>query len=190
MDLGTYLSLYAPALDWMVQNFSAIATDIQLEEFLAQCKDKKNNSLLLMTILHSFRPEFITAHATELVAILSDTNSEGISKGALFRQLGNILSLFPPPLEQRVNVFNEAWKTVNTITNVSDFVSCVELWSPFIASNFDLETVNKFFGDVLARVIIKRAFERYYNELQGIIDKTVSNVKDFQGLLSMVRIIY
>lgn len=170
----------------MVQNFSAIATDVQLEEFLVQCKEKKNNSLLLMTILHSFRPEFITSRAIEFVLILSDTNNEGITKGALFRQLGNIFSLFPPPIEQRVNVFNEAWKTVNTITNVSDYMTCVELWAPFIASSFDIATVNKFFGDILVRVTNKRAFERFYNELQGVVDKTVDNVTDFQGLLSMV----
>lgn len=174
----------------MVQNVSAIATDVQLEEFLMQCKEKKNNSLLLMTILHSFRPEFITTRAIECVLILSDTNNnEGISKGALFRQLGNIFSLFPPPIEQRVKVFNEAWKTVNTITNINDYVACVELWSPFIASSFDIETIDKFFGEILVRVTLKRAFERFYNELQGLVDKTVENVKDFQGLLSMVSII-
>lgn len=171
----------------MIQNFSCLATDIELEEFLTHCKEKKNNSLLLLTILHSLRPEFITARALEFVMVLADTNSEGITKGSLFRQLGNILSLFPPPIEQRVNVFKEAWKTVNTITNVSDYIACVELWSPFIASSFDIATVNKFFGDILIRVTLKRAFERFYNELQGIVDKTVSNVKDFQGLLSMVR---
>lgn len=186
IDLSLYLSLYNPALDWIIQNYSALATDVQLEEFLSQCKEKKNNSLLLLTILHSLRPEFITARAVEFVIILSETNSEGITKGALFRQLGNILSLFPPPLEQRVQVFNEAWKTVNTLTNVSDYVSCVELWSPFIASSFDVSTINQFFGDILVRVTLKRAFERYYNELQGVVDKTVSSVKDFQGLLSMV----
>lgn len=185
--MGIYLSLYSPALDWMVQNLSSTATDIQLEDFLAQCKDKKNNSLLIMTILHSFRPEFIAARAMEFVMILADTCNEGITKGALFRQFGNIISLFPPPVDQRSIVLNEAWKTINTITNARDYVSCVELWSQFIASNFGIETLNKFFGDVLARVTPKRAFELLYSEMQGIMDKTVTNVRDFYGLLNMVN---
>lgn len=171
----------------MVQNLSLTATDVQLEDFLTQCKDKKNNSLLMMTILHSFRPEFVTARAMEFVMTLADTSSEGITKGALFRQLGNIISLFPPPIDQRPIVLNEAWKTINTITNAGDYVACVELWSQFIAANFNIETVNKFFGDVLARVTPRRAFEMLYNELQGIMDKTVTNVRDFYGLLNMVR---
>lgn len=174
----------------MVQNLSLTATDIQLEDFLAQCKDKKNNSLLMMTILHSFRPEFITARAMEFVMILAETSNEGITKGALFRQLGNIISLFPPPVDQRAIVLNEAWKTINTITNAGDYVSCVELWSQFIASNFGIDTINKFFGDVLSRVTPRRAFEMLYGELQGIMDKTVTNVRDFYGLLNMVSFKY
>jgi hypothetical protein len=170
----------------MMQNFSSFATDIQLDDFLNNCKDKKNNSLLLLTILHSFRPEFITSRAIEFVNILADTSNEGITKGSLFRQLGNIISLFPPPPEQRQSVLNEAWKTINTITNVGDYVSCVELWSQFIAGNFNVDVINKFFGDILVRVTPKRAFEGYYTELQGVVDKTVANVRDFHGLLSMV----
>ncbi|CRK98610.1 CLUMA_CG011946, isoform A [Clunio marinus] len=185
MSLSVYLSLYTPALDWIVQNFSSNASDITLEDILNQCSEKKNNSLLLMTILHSFRPEFLSFHSIELVGILADATNEGISRGALFRQLGNILSLFPPPLDQRLMVLNEAWKTINTITNISDYISCVELWSQYVAANFDTEIINKFLGDILIRVTQKRAFERYYAELQGIVDKIVTNVRDFEGLMVM-----
>lgn len=188
VDISLYLSLYSPALDWIVQNVTSHANDIQLEELLIQCKEKKNNSLLLLTLMHSFRPEFISLRAVEIVSILADANSEGITKGTLFRQLGNIVSLFPPPVDQRVAVFNEAWKTVNTITNIGDYMSCIELWSQYIASNFDTSTIDQFFGEIISRVTPRRAFERHYIELQGIVDKVVSNVKDFHGFLNMVKI--
>lgn len=187
VDFSVYFSLYAPALDFIVQNYAANANDLQLQEFLDQCKDKKNNALLLLTILHSFRPEFISLRGIEIAIVLGDTNNEGITKGILFRQLGNILSMFPPPVDKKVQIFNEAWKSVNAITNVGDYISCVEMWSQYIATNFDINTINSFFGEILTRVLQKRAFERFYNELQGIMDKTVSNVTDFHGLLNMVR---
>lgn len=186
IDLSVYLSLYNPALDWIVQNFSSTAGDIVLEDLLNQCREKKNNSLLLITLLHSFRPEFISTRSLTIVEILADSNSDGVTRGTLFRQLGNILSLFPPPFEQRLMVLNEAWKTISTITNVSDYVSCVELWAQYVSANFDSSIVNKFLGDILTRVGIKRAFERHYTELQGLIDKIVSNIQDFEGLMAMV----
>lgn len=186
IDLTVYLSLYNPTLDFIVQNFASFASDVMLEDLLNQCSDKKNNSLLLITLMHSFRPEFIAVRSLDLVAILADSNNEGITRGALFRQLGNILSLFPPPLDQRLMVLNEAWKTINTITNVADYVSCVELWSQYVAAHFDSSIVNKFLGDILARVTQKRAFEKHYAELQGMVDKLVTNIVDFEGLLAMV----
>lgn len=184
--MTVYLSLYNPALDFIVQNFASTASDVLLEELLNQCSDKKNNSLLLITLMHSFRPEFIAARSLDLVSILADSNNEGITRGALFRQLGNILSLFPPPLEQRLMVLNEAWKTINTITNIADYVSCVELWSQYVAANFDSSIVNKFLGDILVRVTQKRAFEKHYAELQGIVEKVVTHIVDFEGLMAMV----
>lgn len=139
-----------------------------------------------MTIMTSFRPEFLSLRSLDLVSILADANCEGVTRGTLFRQLGNILSLFPPPLEQRLMVLNEAWKTINTITNIADYISCVELWSQYVSANFDSSIVNKFLGDILIRVTLKRAFEKHYAELQGLIDKVVSNTQDFEGLMALV----
>jgi hypothetical protein len=173
----------------LLQNFSSTASDVVLEDFLHQCKEKKNNSLLLVTVMQSFRPEFISAVSLEMVNILAEADNEGITRGNLFRQFGNIVSLFPPPIEQRLMVLNEAWKTINTITNVIDYVSCVELWSKYVSENFDCEIVNKFLGDILIRVGQKRAFERHYVELQGLVDKMISSTKDFEGLLTIVSVI-
>ena len=170
-----------------MQNISSTASDVLLEDLLNQCREKKNNSLLLITAMHSFRPEFLALRSLELVSILAEANSEGITRGTLFRQLGNILSLFPPPTEQRFMVLNEAWKTINTITDVADYVSCVELWSQYVAAHFDSSIVNKFLGDILIRVTLKRAFEKHYGELQGIVDKIITNIRDFEGLMAMVR---
>lgn len=136
--------------------------------------------------MNSFRPEFLAHRSLDLVSILADSNYEGITRGALFRQLGNILSLFPPPIDQQLMVLNEAWKTINTITNIADYVSCVELWSQYVSANFDSAIVNKFLGDILIRVVQKRAFEKHYAELQGVVDKVVANIKDFEGLMAMV----
>lgn len=187
IDLTIYLSLYNPALDWTMQNISSIASDVLLEDLLNQCREKKNNSLLLITAMHSFRPEFLALRSLELVNILAEANSEGITRGTLFRQLGNILSLFPPPVELRFMVLNEAWKTINTITDVADYISCVELWSQYVAAHFDSSIVNKFLADILVRVTQKRAFEKHYAELQGVVDKVVTNIRDFEGLMAMVR---
>ena len=180
------MSLYSPALDWVIQHLTLNASDIFLEEIKSLAQDKKNNALLLMTILQSFRSDFIATHALDFVAILSVTNNDGITRGSLFRLLGNSLSVQPPPLEHRLMVLNEAWKSINTLTNVAEYVNCVEMWTEFVVNNFDLKILNKFLSDVLTHVQRKRAFEQHYQELQSIVDKIVSNTKDFDELFTMV----
>lgn len=174
-----------------MQNLILNASDVFLEEVKSLAQDKKNNALLLMTILQAFRPEFIATHALELVAILSTTNNDGITRGSLFRLLGISLGSHPPVPELRLIVLNEAWKTINTLTNVAEYINCVEMWTEFVVKNFDLKILNKFLSDVLTHVQRKRAFENHYQELQSIVDKIVSNTKDFDELLTMVSdIIY
>lgn len=42
IDMAGYLSLYTPALDWMMQALAGQGSDILLDEILMQCQEKKN----------------------------------------------------------------------------------------------------------------------------------------------------
>lgn len=41
LDLGGYLTLYTPALDWLMQAASG-GSDALLDEILSRCQEKKN----------------------------------------------------------------------------------------------------------------------------------------------------
>lgn len=80
MDLSTYLTLYTPALDWILQGVAANAPEKLLVEVLAQCKEKCNNSaLLLNTIMAAFKPSYIAARALQFVELMSACDEEGES---------------------------------------------------------------------------------------------------------------
>lgn len=42
IDMSGYLSLYTPALDWMMEALADRASDVLLDEILMQCQEKKN----------------------------------------------------------------------------------------------------------------------------------------------------
>lgn len=52
MDLNGYLTLYTPALDWLMQSTSS-GSDVLLDEILTRCQEKKNKWTELRTI---YRP--------------------------------------------------------------------------------------------------------------------------------------
>lgn len=80
VDLSTYLTLYTPALDWILQGVAANAPEKLLVEVLARCKEKCNNStLLLNTIMAAFKPSYIAARALHFIELASACDEEGES---------------------------------------------------------------------------------------------------------------
>ncbi|KAJ6635685.1 VPS35 endosomal protein sorting factor-like [Pseudolycoriella hygida] len=182
MDLAGYLTLYTPSLDWLMQATSN-GSDVLLDEILTRCQEKKNNGLLLNSIMTSFKPNFIANRAEKFVTIISNSATEGVTKAQLFRSLGLCLSQCPPPIDQRLSVLTGSWKTIKTLTHVAEYISCVEPWAQYTAMNFNLHEVNNFLGDVLSRLNQNRAFENHYAEMHSIVDKVVTYAKSFEGLL-------
>lgn len=185
MDLSSYLSLYTPALEWNMQKLVYQVPDEKLEEVKFLCEDKKNNAILLQTILNTFRHDFIKLKANDFVLLITATSGEGINKGTLFRQFGIILTDAVPASDQKLMILNDCWKNINTLTNVAEYINCVEGWTTYVARYFDLKILNKFLGDILNHIIPKRGFEEHYAELQSIVDKILEDTTDFVGLLTM-----
>ncbi|XP_055387781.1 VPS35 endosomal protein sorting factor-like [Condylostylus longicornis] len=184
IDISSYLALYGPALNWILQGFAYCSTDANADEILNTCKDKKNNGPLLYAILSSFKPEFIANRALDLVKILSNCNTEGISKGQLLRNLGVSLNRCPPPQEQRHVVYIAALNMISTFTNPAEYVSCIEMWAQYVAEHFTLQEVNTLLEDIHVRLSQNKIYENYYGQLQSIMDKIVRYSTDFEGLLT------
>jgi hypothetical protein len=80
VDMSTYLTLYTPALDWILQGVAANAPEKLLVEILAQCKEKSNNSaLLLNTIMAAFKPSYIASRALQFIELVSASEEKGKS---------------------------------------------------------------------------------------------------------------
>lgn len=133
----------------------------------------------------SFKPNFIATRALLFVNIITNSTTEGITKSHLFRLLGLCLNQCPPPSDQRVAVLNGAWKTISTLTQSAEYISCVEPWSQYISQHFSLKEINTLMGEIIAHMNINRAFENYYEDIKSIVDKIVNHTKSFEGLMTM-----
>uniref|UniRef100_A0A182NQY8 Uncharacterized protein n=1 Tax=Anopheles dirus TaxID=7168 RepID=A0A182NQY8_9DIPT len=185
ITLNGYISLYLPALDWILQGVAILTTDNQLDDILQRCKEKKNPALLLQSMMQSFRSDFIASRANHFVQILSSVSVEGLSRGQLFRLLGSILSHTPPPTEQRLSVLASAMRTISSMGNVEEFMQCAEMWAQYTSQHFGLKEVDSFLSTVLQQTTPNRVYEQHYHELQVIVDKIVSNAQDIHGILAL-----
>lgn len=187
IDHFRYLSLYTPALNWIMQGLAVRAPIDVLEAVFRKCISKKNNALLLHSMLSSFRPDFIAMHSTEFLnAVLKQEAPEDIIKFQLMKLLGASLVERSPPPDDRHAIIEGALKYITRLKSVADYMASIDTWAEFTAKHFKLKQINFILNDILSHMTPGRAFENHYPELLSVIDQIVSNVNDFEGLLTMV----
>ncbi|KAF5301140.1 hypothetical protein FQR65_LT08970 [Abscondita terminalis] len=185
MSLETYLTLYTPALDFILQAVACSAPESLLVELIDRCRNHKNNHLLLNTIMSAFKPSYIAMRAAQLLNMISENNKQDFPLYILIRTLGLSVCACPPPKEHRRHVVNTAWHSISELTNPEHYISCVEVWIEFVVQHFTFREVNIIIGDIVSHLSPNRAYEQYYNKLKCIVMSIISHMQDFEALLAM-----
>ncbi|XP_052836673.1 VPS35 endosomal protein sorting factor-like isoform X3 [Drosophila gunungcola] len=179
---SSYLQLYAPAFDYM---FLCLVHKCELhtQDMLNECKQLKNNGAILMSILSSFKSEFIATNALEFIELINASETPGISKSQLLRSLGSCVSSCAPLQEQRISFLKAAFETINKLTDPNEYINCVETWAVFVSQYFTIHEVNRLLGELNARMCLGKAYEKHYSQLQSILTRIMQNYRSIELLL-------
>ncbi|PIK41137.1 putative UPF0505 protein C16orf62 [Apostichopus japonicus] len=185
LDMPSYLHLYSPALDWLLQCIAFKAAENTLTEILGKCKKHCNNALLLNSIMSAFKPEFISRRAIEFLELIRECEEAGFPKHNLYKSLGTNLMLAAPAEQHRRGILNEVWKAVMKFQTPMEYITCAEVWVEFPCKHFSKKEVNTILNDIIKHMTPDRAFESHYLELQSVVSKILSQMHDFSILFSM-----
>ncbi|XP_066496496.1 VPS35 endosomal protein-sorting factor-like [Tiliqua scincoides] len=187
VEIPLYLTLYSPAIDWILQCLSYRAAEPLLTEMMERCKKLGQNALLLNSVMSAFRAEFIAARAMDFIGMIKECDESGFPKHLLFRSLGRNLALADPPEADRLQILNEAWKVIAKLKNPQDYINCAEIWVEYTCRHFTKREVNTVLADVIKHMTPDRAFEEAYPQLQSIIQKVITYFHDFSILFSLEK---
>ncbi|KAJ3608039.1 hypothetical protein NHX12_025089 [Muraenolepis orangiensis] len=187
VEIPEYLTLYSPAIHWILQCVAYRAPDPLLTEMMERCKKLGNNALLLNSVMWAFKAEFVAARATDFIGMIKDCDEAGFPKHLLFGSLGRSLACADPPEAERLTILNEAWKVITKIRSPQDYIHCAEIWVEFTCRHFTKREVNTILADVIKHLTPDRAFEDAYPQLQSVIQKILTYFHDFSVLFSMER---
>uniref|UniRef100_A0A4W5MB84 VPS35 endosomal protein-sorting factor-like n=1 Tax=Hucho hucho TaxID=62062 RepID=A0A4W5MB84_9TELE len=188
VEIPVYLTLYSPAIHWILQCVSYRAPEALLTEMMERCKNLGNNALLLNSVMWAFRAEFIATRATDFIGMIKDCDEAGFPKHLLFGSLGRSLACADPPEAERLPILNEAWKVITKVRSPQDYINCAEIWVEFTCRHFTKREVNTVLSDIIKHMTPDRAFEDTYPQLQSVIRKILTYFHDFSVLFSMVRL--
>ncbi|XP_006807334.1 VPS35 endosomal protein sorting factor-like isoform X2 [Neolamprologus brichardi] len=187
VEMPEYLTLYSPAISWILQCIAYRAPESLLTEMMERCKKLGNNALLLNSVMRAFRPEFVAARATDFIGMIKDCDEAGFPKHLLFGSLGRSLASADPPESERLTILNEAWKVITKVRSPQDYINCAEIWVEFTCRHFTKREVNTILADIIKHMTPDRAFEDAYPQLQSVIRKILTYFHDFSVLFSMER---
>ncbi|CAB1338037.1 unnamed protein product [Coregonus sp. 'balchen'] len=187
VEIPVYLTLYSPAIHWILQCVSYRAPEALLTEMMERCKKLGNNALLLNSVMWAFRAEFIATRATDFIGMIKDCDEAGFPKHLLFGSLGRSLACADPPEAERLPILNEAWKVITKVRSPQDYINCAEIWVEFTCRHFTKREVNTVLSDIIKHMTPDRAFEDAYPQLQSVIRKILTYFHDFSVLFSMER---
>ncbi|XP_041702348.1 VPS35 endosomal protein-sorting factor-like isoform X2 [Coregonus clupeaformis] len=187
VEIPVYLTLYSPAIHWILQCVSYRAPEPLLTEMMERCKKIGNNALLLNSVMWAFRAEFIATRATDFIGMIKDCDEAGFPKHLLFGSLGRSLACADPPEAERLPILNEAWKVITKVHSPQDYINCAEIWVEFTCRHFTKREVNTVLSDIIKHMTPDRAFEDAYAQLQSVIRKILIYFHDFSVLFSMER---
>uniref|UniRef100_A0A674N0B5 VPS35 endosomal protein-sorting factor-like n=1 Tax=Takifugu rubripes TaxID=31033 RepID=A0A674N0B5_TAKRU len=187
VEVPEYLTLYSPAINWILQCIAYRAPESLLTEMMERCKTLGNNALLLNSVMRAFRPEFVAARATDFIAMIKDCDEAGFPKHLLFGSLGRSLACADPPESERLTILNEAWKVVTKVRSPQDYINCAEIWVEFTCRHFTKREVNTILADIIKHMTPDRAFEDAYPQLQSAIRKILLYFHNFSVLFSIER---
>ncbi|CAG9812944.1 unnamed protein product [Phaedon cochleariae] len=185
MPLSTYVTLYTPALDFILEAVACRANDSVLADMLNICKQYKNSSLILNTIMSGFKPTRIAERAMEFLETIIESSDDGIPLYVLLRTLGLCITVCPPPTDQRKQILNIVWKHVSSFIKPDEYIACAEAWVQFVVLHFSNREINTILGDIIDHMTPQRNYEKHYNELKIIIGTVVAHNQDFETLLIM-----
>uniref|UniRef100_A0A8C0BKN4 VPS35 endosomal protein-sorting factor-like n=1 Tax=Buteo japonicus TaxID=224669 RepID=A0A8C0BKN4_9AVES len=187
VEIPLYLTLYSPAIDWILQCIAYRAPEVLLTEMMERCRKLGNNALLLNSVMSAFRAEFIAARSMDFIGMIKECDESGFPKHLLFRSLGLNLALADPPENDRLQILNEAWKVITKLKNPQDYINCAEVWVEYTCRHFTNREINTVLADVIKHMTPDRAFEDAYPQLQSIIQKVITYIYDFSLLFSVEK---
>ncbi|CAG9859861.1 unnamed protein product [Phyllotreta striolata] len=185
MELPAYITLYTPALDFILEAVNCVVNESYLPNLLNICKKKKNSSLILNTIMSGFKPAYISDRCMEFLNMILESSDGGVPMYHLLRTLGLCITVCSPPPDQRRDILAIVWRQISSFSHPDEYITCAEAWIRFVVECFTSRELNFVLGDIIEHMLPNRSFEKHYSELKLIISKIVNHFQDFELLLIM-----
>ncbi|CAM4969975.1 unnamed protein product [Rotaria socialis] len=193
LTTSIYLSLFSPALDWIVQCLLYNLVEVKMEEIINKTRSELtmlSGGVILNALLNTLPPSHVRVKVKQYIEMIGECDEQHFPKSILYRSLGlSLLLSTPTSTPSDLQLLNSVWKVVTKFRDPSAYMSCAEVWTELTSKEYTTRELNTLLGDIIKHLTPDRIFEEYYGKLHGIMIKLLANVQDFASLFSMDKML-
>jgi len=153
IDFPQYLSLYAPALDWIFQILVECHDHDNLDVIWNQCYSLDSPGLLWQSILAKFPPDFIYPRSLELALFITTSQSYGVSPHQLMTLMGQMLSKSSLTNNDRPHkLIQVVWSYLDKIEDAVHYLCYAEAWMPYFIRHWRSKEIQRIINSIVDHV--------------------------------------
>ncbi|KAK6476164.1 VPS35 endosomal protein sorting factor-like [Huso huso] len=173
VEIPVYLTLYSPAIDWILQCVAYRAPERYWEAVWASGYSCGNGLFKYL-----FNMNALILNVSGIRAVQNPLISVFVFHSML---LNSCFYIFIQ------NITMTALFYILLIYFFQDYINCAEIWVEFTCRHFTKREVNTVLADIIKHMTPDRTFEEAYPQLQSVIQKILMYFHDFSVLFSVDR---
>ncbi|KAJ0180533.1 hypothetical protein K1T71_003937 [Dendrolimus kikuchii] len=190
LTLDKYLSLYTPAVDWLLYgtlNNTKKCNDTLLAKLLERCSEIENNELLLCCMLNEFDSASIIQNASTILEIIQSSAENMVMLNDTLYSLGEHLCT----ADNYRLVASEAliqtwWKITNNLKSTVSFLQVLEPWLHFACTHLSTQHVNIILrGTIRYMIKCDKYPDEHYGHFQSVVKRMLKAIPDVEELFLM-----
>ncbi|CAG9585457.1 unnamed protein product [Danaus chrysippus] len=184
-----YLSLYVPAVDWLLYG-TLNATPCKLtllEEFLEKCQNKDNSELLLCCFVSAFDSPSVIKKSSIIMDIIYKAADEMVLLSQVLNSLGEHMCQAEPYRHPSSESLSQTWwKVASNMRSTNNFLQALEPWMQFACIQLSSQHINMLLRGTI-RYMIKcgSPADEYSVQIQAVVNRLLKHVPDVEELFLM-----
>eukprot|EP01135_Chromosphaera_perkinsii_P004922 Nk52_evm27s304 gene=Nk52_evmTU27s304 len=190
VDRGTYVSLFTPALSWLLVMFSKFDRDVssKMDSFLEKYRDHCKEGAILSTILEWSSSDYVSEHAGLFLALIRESYTGVKSKGTMYYWFGKKLIENPPHGDLKAVVLEDVWRTMLKFEVFEHFLEAFEVWVEYASLFMDEKEVGIMLNGLVRHrlaSVMRKDRDNYFKQLLKILSALLRSTKSLEALFSV-----
>jgi len=185
MEVGPYIDLFDPAIDWLFLNLRDCSGTEEAKKMMTTYREGWNNTVILSNLIQHLDKGYVASNALEYCQLIKKADEAGLKKSMCYKHLALVIVEIAPPEDDRLQVLNGIWKYVKKIEDPTEYVEVASVLGEFLLQHFTIFEVDVLLKDLIKHLKKDNSFKKLQEPMRHLVNRSMHYIKDYNDLFSL-----